>query len=197
MEPSLLEAAPRVAGRTGPRKTDRQDLIPIDDASVEALAAVFAKPEVWQFPYGRAFTRSETGEFAASQAEHWSALGFGLWMLVHRESTRPLGYAGLAVPTFLPQVLPAVEVGWRLDPQVWGQGYATEAANAALEDAFTILELEEVISLPQVDNPPSARVAERIGMKASKTIVAPPTAKRGAVQVAVMTITATQWAVRA
>ncbi len=58
------------------------------------------------------------------------------------------------MPTFLPEVLPAVEVGWRLDPQVWGKGYATEGARAALQSGFEVLRLEEIVSLPQSENPP-------------------------------------------
>ncbi len=72
-----------------------------------------------------------------------------------------MGFAGLSVPTFLPEVLPAVEVGWRLDPVVWGRGYATEGASAALDEAFTTLGLPEVCSICQSDNRASVRVAER------------------------------------
>ena len=78
----------------------------------------------------------------------------------------------------------------------WGHGYATEAATAALEQAFTTLGLAEVISLPQVDNPPSVRVAERLGMQLRRTVTAPATAKRGPVQVAVMSITCGEWEAR-
>jgi RimJ/RimL family protein N-acetyltransferase len=129
----------------------------------------------------------------AAQARHWRTLGFGLWARVERSSARTIGYAGLSVPTFLPEVLPAVEVGWRLEPESWGHGYATEAATTALEQAFTTLGLAEVISLPQVDNPPSVRVAERLGMQLHRTVTAPATAKRGPVEVAVMSMTCSEW----
>lgn len=122
MEIPLLSAAPAVAGRMGPAVTDRLELRPIEELAVEALMPVFAKPQVWNYPYGRAFTSTETEEFVASQVEHWSMLGFGLWLLIDRHSSRAFGFAGLAVPTFLPEALPAVEVGWRLDPDYWGQG---------------------------------------------------------------------------
>jgi RimJ/RimL family protein N-acetyltransferase len=97
------------------------------------------------------------------------------------------------VPAFLPEVLPAVEVGWRLDPDAWGQGYATEAAAAALDGAFRDLGLTQVISLPQVDNPASVRVAERLGMHASHTILAPETQRRGPVEIVVMELTSAEW----
>jgi len=193
MEISLRSSAPVVTGRLGRVVTDRLELQPIDEKSVTALAPVFAKPEVWKYPYGRAFGAAETEEFVASQTEHWNVLGFGLWLVIDRHSSRTLGYVGLAVPTFLPQVLPAVEVGWRLDPDVWGNGYATEAGAAALDGAFGALGLPQVISLPQVDNPASVRVAERLGMHASHTILAPETQSRGPVEIVVMELTSDQW----
>jgi [ribosomal protein S5]-alanine N-acetyltransferase len=46
----------------------------------------------------------------------------------------------------------------------WGKGYATEAARACVEHAFSVGE-KEVIALIRPDNTPSVRVAERLGMK--------------------------------
>jgi len=45
---------------------------------------------------------------------------------------RLIGYIGISVPTFLPDILPAVEVGWRFDPEAWGRGYASEGAREVL-----------------------------------------------------------------
>jgi RimJ/RimL family protein N-acetyltransferase len=196
MDQSLLRSSPPVAARIGAITTERLDLSPVESRSVEGLEPVFAKVEVWRYPYGRAFTRSETEAFVASQIEHWETLGFGLWVVSERGSDQDLGYVGLAVPTFLTEVLPAVEVGWRLDPAVWGKGYATEAAFASLTAAFDTLRLSKVISLPQTGNPPSVRVAERIGMRRERDMIAPATDKRGPVEVAVMAVTRDEWVSR-
>jgi RimJ/RimL family protein N-acetyltransferase len=190
---SLASSAPRVAGGLEAVKSARLDLTPSDASSVDRLAPVFAKGEVWQFPFGRGLTRAETEAFVSGWIEHWTLLGFGLWMVTESESGLTIGYAGLAVPTFFPEVLPAVEVGWRLDPSAWGHGYATEAAEAALGCAFEVLKLNEVISLPQVDNPPSIRVAQRIGMRLDRTAIVPANDERGRVEVAVMILTSREW----
>lgn len=64
---------------------------------------------------------------------------------------------------FEPEGWPGFELGWALARQVWGRGYATEGARAALEYAFATLERERVISLVSPENSRSAGVARRIG----------------------------------
>jgi RimJ/RimL family protein N-acetyltransferase len=190
-------SAPPIAAPLPDVATDRLVLRRFDAADVDALAAVFAKPEVWRFPYGRAFSREDTESFLAQQMAHWEACGFGLWLAVHRESQRAIGYVGLSVPMFLPEILPAVEVGWRLDPDAWGQGLATEAATAALREGFETLQLEEITSIPQVGNPQSSRVCERLGMRLDRTLPLPATDRRGPVEAMLYVLSRDEWAGRA
>ena len=72
------------------------------------------------------------------------------------------GWAGLSVPTFLPEVLPAVEVGWRLGADFRGRGLATEAGGAALRWGFEDLGLREIVSIHEPDNAASGRVMDRL-----------------------------------
>ncbi|MCU1451777.1 MAG: hypothetical protein JWP02_3947 [Acidimicrobiales bacterium] len=173
--------------------TERLELRRFRSEDLDGLAVVFANPEVWQFPYGRAFNRRETEVFLEAQMAEWSLQGFGCWLAVERVSGRIVGYVGISVPTFLPEILPAVEVGWRFDPAVWGRGYATEGATAALDESFTTLGLEEVCSVPQSDNSASVRVAERLGMRRDRDVVIPATKDRGEVIGALYRITSREW----
>jgi RimJ/RimL family protein N-acetyltransferase len=59
---------------------------------------------------------------------------------------------------------PEIEVGWHLDPAAWGSGYATEAARALLDYAFTDLGLDRVVAVVDPRNEASRRVAERLEM---------------------------------
>ena len=170
---------PPIAAPLPDVRTERLELRRFAAADLDALAAVFAKREVWEHPYGRAFTREETAEFLRNQMAEWDTCGFGCWLAVERESSRVIGYVGLSVPRFLPEILPAVEVGWRFDPAVWGRGFATEGARAALREAFATMRLDEVVSVPQADNPRSGEVAERIGMRFSRRVVIPANERRG------------------
>jgi [ribosomal protein S5]-alanine N-acetyltransferase len=59
---------------------------------------------------------------------------------------------------------PAVEVAWRLHRPYWGRGYATEAAQAAIEDGFLRVGLQEIVAITALLNIASIRVMERLGM---------------------------------
>lgn len=174
-----------MTGRLSLRRFERDDL--------DELASVFAHREVWEFPYGRAMTRAETEAFLDGQISHWTDCGFGCWAARERDTSCLVGYVGLSVPTFLPEILPAVEVGWRFMPATWGKGYATEGATAALDEAFTALGLDRVCSLPQADNPRSGRVAQRLGMRLIREVSVAANESRGAVTAVLYEIDAGDW----
>ena len=173
--------------------TDRLQLRRFRQGDLDEVAALFAKPEVWRFPYGRGFDRDETATFLKLQLAAWDSCGFGCWVAVARETDRIIGYVGLSVPTFLPEILPAVEVGWRFDPSSWGQGFASEGARAALAEAFTTLGLEEVCSVPQAENRASSRVCERIGMRLERRVVIPADARRGRIEALLYKMKRAEW----
>ena len=75
-----------------------------------------------------------------------------------------IGYVGLSAPAFLPEIMPTVEVGWRLDPDYWGKGLATEGAEATLGFGFDDLGLDHVVSITEPENWRSERVMKRLGM---------------------------------
>ena len=189
-----VSAAPAIAAPLGNKETTRLLLRRFESSDLDALAAVFAKPEVWQYPYGRAFSREETAAFLKIQMREWEECGFGCWIAIEKSTQRVIGYVGISVPHFLPEILPAVEVGWRFDPDVWGRGYATEGAAAALDEAFTTLGLDAVCSAPQAINPPSSRVCDRLGMRLERVVQAAATPRRGAVDVNLYWITKDDWA---
>jgi RimJ/RimL family protein N-acetyltransferase len=177
----MAELSPPIAAPLRNVSTERLSLRRFEGDDLDQLALVFAHREVWQYPYGRGMNRDETVAFLDEQIRHWDRYGFGCWTARRRADDGLIGYVGLSVPTFLPEILPTVEVGWRFAPTAWGKGYATEGAVAALHEGFTTMGLEWVCSLPQADNPRSGRVAERLGMRLVRDVTIPANARRGAV----------------
>jgi RimJ/RimL family protein N-acetyltransferase len=187
------DLCPPIAAPLSDVTTERLALRRFDRDVLDELAGVFESREVWEFPYGRGMTRTETADFLEAQIRHWEDFGFGCWMARDRRDDRLIGYVGLSIPTFLPDILPAVEVGWRFAPTSWGNGYATEGARAALDEAFSTLGLGSVCSLPQTDNGRSVRVAARLGMRLVRKAVVPANDRRGEVVVSHYEIGRGEW----
>jgi len=145
-------------------ETERLRLRPWRPDDIEPLAELFAEPAVWKYPLRRPLTRVESERFLDRQIRHWEDHGFGMWAVERKGQEELVGYLGLAVPVWLPQVLPAVEVGWRLHPDCWGRGLATEGGRASLRHGFDVLQLDRVISIFEAENVASGRVMTKLGM---------------------------------
>jgi RimJ/RimL family protein N-acetyltransferase len=122
-----------------------------------------ADPEVMlHFP--KVLDRAASDRYMDKIEYCFSRNGYGLWALERRDNGDFLGFAGLSWLTFEAEFTPAVEVGWRLNRSAWGNGYATEAGRAALEHAFRIADIDEVVSMTTHDNLRSRAVMERLGL---------------------------------
>jgi RimJ/RimL family protein N-acetyltransferase len=151
----------------GTLETERLVLRPFVPGDLEALVDLHAEPAFWWYPLRRAMAPDETAGFLDRVlADNGSAERPSFHAVVERSRGSLMGWAGLAVPDFLPEVLPATEVGWRLGSRYWGHGYATEAATAALDWGFGELGLTTVLSIFEPDNVASGRVMDRLGFAA-------------------------------
>ncbi|HEY6759648.1 MAG TPA: GNAT family N-acetyltransferase [Baekduia sp.] len=139
-------------------RTSRLLLREFRPADVEPHAAASRDAAAQRF-LGGVKTPYEAFTNLATHAGHWSLRGYGGWVVERLEDSAYLGRVGL----FGPEGWPGVEVGWKLAPEAWGNGYATEAAAAAMGWAWTALGLPELISLIVPENAPSQRVATRLG----------------------------------
>ncbi|TCN30515.1 RimJ/RimL family protein N-acetyltransferase [Kribbella orskensis] len=144
-------------------KTDRLLLRQWQDSDYEPFAAMNADPAVMEhFP--APMTREASDGLIDRIKPSIEERGFGLWALEVLDTGRFIGFTGLSVPSFEAHFMPAVEIGWRLSKDAWGNGYASEAARASLADGFGPAGLEEIVSFTATSNKPSQRVMERIGM---------------------------------
>jgi RimJ/RimL family protein N-acetyltransferase len=155
-------------------ETDRLTLRGWRDDDLDALAALNADPEVMRYiGDGSVRDRRQSAEGLLKMMATWQERGYGLFAVEVRETGVLIGWAGFAVPDFLPEVLPAVEIGWRLNRGSWGYGYATEAATAALRFGFLDRGLDRIISIRHVLNVRSARVMEKLGLSHEFDTVVP------------------------
>jgi RimJ/RimL family protein N-acetyltransferase len=143
--------------------TERLLLRQWKDSDHEPFAAMNADPEVMRY-FPAPATRAESDALIARTEAAFAERGYGLWAVEVRETGQFIGFTGLAVPRFEAHFTPAVEIGWRLAKDAWGNGYATEAARASLAYAFGPAGLTELVSFTTATNQPSRRVMERIGM---------------------------------
>ena len=112
-------------------------------------------------PGGRPLSRVEPEKQLARFRAQWEERGFGIWALEERVTGRLVGRVGLNVHRLWPA---DPEVGWKLDPSVWGRGYATEAGEAAVSYGFERLGVPRVVSIVHPENAASIRVMDRLGI---------------------------------
>jgi RimJ/RimL family protein N-acetyltransferase len=111
-------------------------------------------------------TREQQSAAVRERFMAWQeSLGFTFWALERKADRELLGFCGLKIADD-PQspVEGALEVGWRLREDAWGQGYAKEAARASLDFAFERLGAERVVALTVEGNSPSWGLMLRLGM---------------------------------
>ncbi len=108
---------------------------------------------------GMAATRARVTGCAAAN-------GFCFWAVERKSDGEILGFCGLKrADAPGSSVTGAMEIGWRLREDAWGQGYAKEAAAAALDAAFQRFGAEEVVALTVPGNTPSWGLMKRLGMR--------------------------------
>ncbi len=105
-------------------------------------------------------TREQSDAVADRIEAQLARRGFTFYAAELRETESFIGFIGLSAPGFMP----GVEIGWRLAPQYWNRGLATEGARAVLRYAFENLALDEVVAFTVPANLPSRRVMEKLGM---------------------------------
>jgi RimJ/RimL family protein N-acetyltransferase len=143
--------------------TARLILRPWRDADLAPFADLNADARVMEhFP--ATLTRSESDAVAARIRSHFDAHNFGFWAVELPGIAPFIGFVGLAFPRFEAHFTPCVEIGWRIAHAHWNQGFATEAARAALAHGFNELHLPEIVSFTATQNLASRRVMEKLGM---------------------------------
>ncbi|MDO9409900.1 GNAT family N-acetyltransferase [Patulibacter sp.] len=180
-----VAGAPHPGDPAGPRRsrvelvTDRLRMRAWRAGDRAPFAAMNADPRVMRHIGSGPLDAVGSDGLRSRLRSEWSRAGHGLWALERRDDGAFAGFCGLtAVPFGTRGTAGALEVGWRLPRAQWGHGFATEAARAALDVAWSALGVASVVALVHPDNARSLAVGERLGMRVVGTTLHPPTGWR-------------------
>ena len=135
-----------------------REFVPED---ADALARVICDRQTMRF-YPLAFDRADADEWVVRNRRRYQEFGHGLWAIDLKSSGEMIGDCGITVQEVDGEGLQ--EIGYHLRRDLWGQGLATEAAQACRDYGFSRLYTPFLISLIRPENMASCRVAERNGM---------------------------------
>jgi RimJ/RimL family protein N-acetyltransferase len=142
--------------------TERLRLRPWTDADIEPFARNNADPRVMEF-FPSPMTHSQTAYTVRRWQKHFARYGFCFFAAERLDNNEFIGVIGPSWHSYTSPFAPAIEIGWRLDPDAWGYGYATEGAIGSAAFIFDQGH-SEIVALTVPDNAPSRAVMERVGM---------------------------------
>jgi len=146
-----------------PIETPRLRLRSWQECDRPAFAALHADPEVMR-DAGGPLDRSRSDAKLDRYVAAFERYGFTRWAIASHAGGF-LGYAGIMPSRPDHPLGEHVDIGWRLVRSAWGRGHATEAAQAALQDAFTRCGLTEVLAYTTADNARSQAVMARLHLR--------------------------------
>jgi RimJ/RimL family protein N-acetyltransferase len=141
--------------------TQRLILRPWRESDREPFARMSADPRVMEF-FAARLSRAESDTMVDRIEAHFREHGFGLWAAELRRDGAFAGFVGLDTPSY--QAPYSEEIGWRLAAERWGQGLATEGAQAVIGYGFQTLGFREIVATTVPANTRSRRVMEKLGM---------------------------------
>ena len=134
---------------------------------IEGLLEIFTDARVMASFGVPPFSREQMTAWMTRNLSHQEEHGYGLFSVVLESEGKLIGDCGLEHMEIDGDKV--VELGYDFASAYWGQGFATEAAEAVRDYAFTELGITELVSLIQTHNLASLRVSEKIGMRLRRT----------------------------
>ena len=143
--------------------TPRLHLRMMDLSDLDDLLIIFGDPKVMASFNTAPFNRQQMKHWVQRNLTHQVTHGYGLFSVILKSESILIGDCGLEHMEIGGKS--AAELGYDFRSDYWNQGYATEAASAVRDFAFTEFALPSLISLIRVGNKASRRVSEKIGMQ--------------------------------
>ena len=115
--------------------------------------------------FGGPYRREQTETWLEWHVAMWEQEGYSHWAAELKESRIFVGWVGLTKVWEPKEMLPAVEVGWFINRNYWGKGFATEGGRRSLIFGFEDLGLDRIIARYDLNNVASGKVMEKLGMR--------------------------------
>jgi ribosomal-protein-alanine N-acetyltransferase len=148
-------------------ETRRLSLREFEPEDLDALAAILSDPETMRY-YPAPFDRAAVADYIQRNRTRYANDGYGLWAMILKSTRELIGDCGLVRQSV--DGGDEIEIGYHVRRDLWGQGYASEAARACRGFGFANLAIERLISLIRPENLASRRVAEKNGMTICKQV---------------------------
>lgn len=104
-------------------------------------------------------SKEEAKDYVIQLISHWEQYDFGVWLLVNRNTGELLGHCGLRKIDETGEI----EIMYLLDPEYWGNGYASEAAKASIQYAKEMMNVKRIIARVKVANENSKKLLRNLG----------------------------------
>ncbi len=144
-------------------ETNRLILRPWNDDDLSIAIEMGAEPEIMHF-FPSLQTEEMVREMIKRFQKSYQEFGYCFFAAIDKDSSEVVGMIGMQYIPFETHYTPAVEIGWRLRKKFWRKGLATEGAKAILDFAWSKTDLKEIYAMAVLENRPSIKVMENIGM---------------------------------
>jgi RimJ/RimL family protein N-acetyltransferase len=148
-------------------ETERLYLRELATDDKQKLMRVLSDEESMMY-YPHPFSEEEVEKWISWNISNYKKYKHGLWAVILKENKHFIGDCGITMQDIGNETVP--EIGFHIIREYSNKGYATEAAMACANYAFNELNYPKVYSYTTIENIPSQRVAEKLGMKLYKYI---------------------------
>lgn len=153
--------------KTLPIKTERLILREVEYSDAHNMFLLDSNPEVHNYLGKRMIASEEEGKDIVQHIKNqYIENGIGRWAAVEKSSGRFIGWSGLKLNNDIEMngYTNFYDIGYRLMPEFWGKGYATESSIASLEYGFNVLQLDTIYGITHFENEASHKVLLKIGL---------------------------------
>ncbi|MBU2706892.1 GNAT family N-acetyltransferase [Zooshikella marina] len=148
--------------------TERLRLRELTEDDAQSFYQLLADPEVMAYSPSGPLSLEQATKLLTEYQVMYKNYGFGRWAVETRSNSTFIGYSGLAPLAVTGKS--TIELIFRLQRDVWQQGYGFEAAKAAVYLAFTRFRLPSIVTLVETDNEAAKAIVKKLGMHSGDTI---------------------------